>query len=259
MIIKRFSRLSAGRCLRSVFLLAVLGAVRLPADAAELRVWTSKSGKQLEATFERISYDSVKVRTPAGEPLSLDLERLSDMDIKYLQTVVEPQLEMTVRKRKNDEPRCEGEFIADDDNGYNAVTLTVDVRKKDKFPYDGTMRAEVIILGQEVGYSDLYRVVAKDVFPVSFPEESNGLCQFSAQGRFRTYVEYTGLELRGVDYAGYLIVLINDRGKVVHVETNLSWMNEPQKIERVRKMRYFNFLNSACQIRSVPQPRAISQ
>ncbi len=255
---KLINRLSAGRCLRSVFLFAALGAAGCSAVAAELRVWTSQNGKQLEATFERLSFDSVKVRTPAGVPISLELNRLSDMDVKYLRTVVEPEIAVKVKKKKKSVPRNSA-FMHEDDNGYEAVTLTVDIRKTSKFPYDGTLRAEAVMLGEEVNYSDLYRVVAKNVFPVTLPEDNGGQCEFSFEGRFRTYVEYTGAETRGIEYGGYLIVLSDARGKVVHVETDLAWLNTPEKVDRLRTFRYFTFLNQECKKRSVPQPKRVAQ
>lgn len=232
------------------------------APVAEMRIWTSKkTGMRVEAAYERMSSGKVRVRTVEGNPLTLALDSLSPIDMKYLRTVVIPEIEIDVSKDEEERPKCRVKTaiaVSTSDRTMMA-TVTVEVKKKSRFPYDGTMIAEVYLIGDERNTDD-HRLVSKRKFPVTFTEENDGLCSFSLSGYFRAYVEYNGPnsygEERGCEYAGYVVVVRDMTGKIAAFDTNLNYMEDGfrDKIERLGGFREFTFFADNVKRRSVPRP-----
>lgn len=69
--------------LREYVMVVVFLAVQI-AIAEEMRIWTSASGKTLEATFVEQKFDQVILRSPAGEMIKIRLNQLSSADQIYV-------------------------------------------------------------------------------------------------------------------------------------------------------------------------------
>lgn len=228
----------------------------------EMRVWTSKkTGLRVEAAYERMSGPKVRVRTADGKPLVLAVGSLSPADMKYLRTVVVPEIEIDVKKKEDERPKCRVKtaIAVSTSDRTILITVSVAVKKKSRFPYDGTMVAEVYLIGDETNTED-HRLVSKRKFPVTFSEENDECCTFSLRDTFRAYVEYNGPnsygEERGCEYAGYVVVVRDINGDIAAYDTNLSYMDNEfsEKIVRLGNFREFTFFRDNVKRRSVPRP-----
>ncbi len=225
---------------------------------AEMRVWEDTSGKAVKAKFVRELFGSVELRRPDGSLHSIPLEKLSAQDMKYLRTRIPPEVELEIRTKKlpmvrneNDATESDWEQFADD---INVVTATVEVRQKSSAVFNGTLRAEVYFIGKEVA-TDHLRLAGKGTSQVQFTEENRRKHTFEIAANFRVYEEYNKLETRGADYAGYLVVVIDPSGNKLVVKTDLSWLEEDEKIDALRKFHVDAFFDENCRKRSVPRPR----
>lgn len=228
----------------------------------EMRVWTSKkTGLRVEAAYERMSGPKVRVRTADGKPLVLAVGSLSPADMKYLRTVVVPEIEIDVKKKEDERPKCRVKTAIAVSTSDRTIltTVSVAVKKKSRFPYDGTMVAEVYLIGDETNTED-HRLVSKRKFPVTFTEENDECSTFSLRDTFRSYVEYNGPnsygEERGCEYAGYVVVVRDINGDIAAYDTNLSYMDNEfsEKIVRLGNFREFTFFRDNVKRRSVPRP-----
>ena len=224
---------------------------------AEMRVWEDTSGKSVKAEFVRELFGSVELRRPDGSLRSIPLEELSAQDTRYLRTRIPPEIELETRAqtkekvRNKNTTRSEYEQFADD---ISVVTVTVQIRQKSSAVFNGTLRAEVYLIGKEVA-TDPYRLSGKGTAQVQFTEENRGKYSFQTAADFRVYEEYNNLETRGARYAGYLVVVIDPMGNKLATQTDLSWLEDDEKIDALRKFHIDAFFDDSCRERSVPRPR----
>lgn len=224
---------------------------------AEMRVWEDKAGKSVKAEFVRELFGSVELRRPDGSLHSIPLENLSAQDTKYLRSRIPPEIELEVRTQSQEKERNKNatqsnfEQFSDD---IEVVTAKVEVRQKSSAVFNGTLRAEVYFIGKEVA-TDHLRLSGKGTAQVQFTEENRKRFTFQTSADFRVYEEYNNLETRGADYAGYLVVIIDSTGNKLAVQTDLSWLEEDEKIDVLRKFHIDAFFDDNCRKRSVPRPR----
>jgi hypothetical protein len=236
---------------------ALIAAFFCGSVSAEMRVWEDISGKSVKAEFVRELFGSIELRRSDGSLHSIPLENLSAQDTKYLRTRIPPEIELEVRtqtqakERNKNATRSEYEQFADD---INVVTAKVQIRQKSSAVFSGTLRAEVYLIGKEVA-TDHYRLSGKGTSQIILNEENRRKYTFETAADFRVYEEYNKLETRGAKYAGYLVVIIDSRGNKLATVTDLSWLEEGEKIDALRKFHIDAFFDENCRKRSVPRPR----
>ena len=218
---------------------------------AEMRVWEDTSGIPVTAEFVREIFDTIELRRPDGSLYSIPLENLSPLDTQYLRTRIPPEVNLSVRTQKRSKVRNE-DFVRTGDI-INVVTADVEVQKKSRAPFHGVLRAEIYLIGKEVA-TDHYRLSGKETRRVQFTEDNQKVCTFQTSADFRVYEEYNELEIRGAEYAGYLVIIMDSEGTRLAVESDLSWLDD-EKIEALRKLRVNSFFDETCRKRSVPRPR----
>jgi len=220
-----------------------------------MRVWEDKSGNAVRGEYIREQFGSLELRQPDGSLHSIPLAELSAQDTDYLRTRIPPEIEVQVRTQKRPKERNKNasrarfEQFSDE---INVVTARVEVRKKSSAAFTGTLRAEVYLIGEEVATDD-YRLSGKAAENVQFTGDNEGLFTFENAADFRVYEEYNKLQIRGAEYAGYLVIILDSMGRTLAVETDISWMTE-EKADAVRKFHVDSFFDENGRKRSVPRP-----
>ncbi|MBI9021472.1 MAG: hypothetical protein JEZ10_09505 [Verrucomicrobia bacterium] len=218
--------------------------------SAEMRVWEDTSGNPVTAEFVREIFGAVELRRPNGALHSIPLESLSAQDTEYLRTRIAPEIELNVRTQKRGKVRNE-EFVRNGDV-IDVITAEVQIRKKSRTPFNGILRAEFYLIGKEVATED-YRLSGRETCRIQFTEENKGLFTFQTSADFRVYEEYNDFEVRGAEYAGYLVLVMDSTGNRLSSLTNLSWLKD-EKIDALRKLHLDSFFDENCRKRSVPRP-----
>ncbi len=221
------------------------------AVSAEMRIWEDTSGHSVKAEFVRELFKAVELRRPDGTLHSIPLDNLSEQDSAYVRTRIPPEIALNVRKQKRDKVRNE-DFVQDGDF-ISVVTADVEIRKTSRAPFTGNLRAEVYLIGKEVA-TDHYRLCGRETSRVLFTEENQSVYTFQTSAEFRVYEEYNHLEVRGAEYAGYLVVVMDPAGNQLATRTDLSWLKD-EKIDALRAFHVDSFFDENCRKRSVPRPR----
>ena len=220
-------------------------------EAFQMRVWEDVNGLQIKGKFVREIFGSIEVRRPNGDLHSIPLEDLSPEDLTYVRTLIPPDVVVSVRAKESVKDRNE-EFIWANDK-LTVVTAEVEVRKKSRSPYQGTLKAEVYLIGKEV-VTGAYTLVGKGTSRVHFTEENKGRYTFNTSATYRVYEEYNNLETRGAEYEGYLAVVVDPQGNKLVQESDLSWLLD-ENIDALRQFYVGIFFDETCKKRSVPRPR----
>jgi hypothetical protein len=231
---------------------SALAAFFIGAQAhAEMRVWEDKAGLQVKADFVREIFGLVELRRPDGSIHTISLKDLSPEDMQYVRTRVPPEVSIDVQKKER--PKVRNDKFVQGGDVINVITLEISLHKESSAPYDGVLSAEVYLVGKEVATDD-YRMLGKRLSRVEFTEENEGIFTFSVSADERVYEEYNGLETRGAEYDGYLVVVADANGQRQTFKTNLSWL-EDENVDKLRRFYVGSFFDENCRRRSVPRPR----
>ena len=129
-------------------ILILLCLIITSAESFQMRVWEDVNGLQIKGKFIREIFGSIEIRRPNGELHSITIEDLSAEDLTYVRTLIPPEVEISVRASESAKERNE-EFIWANDK-VTVVSANVEVRKKSRSPYQGTLKAEIYLIGKEL-------------------------------------------------------------------------------------------------------------
>jgi hypothetical protein len=189
------------------------------------------------------------IRNTTGEGISIPLEELSAGDLKYVRKMVPP--EMGIRaSRKKDKLK-----MPDATSGMEEVwqiTLEIDVTKKSNARFDGRLAAQVMLIAEDELSGHYLLLDRKPFFPV-FNDQNNGKYTFSTTTKVRRWMEYNN-EMRGYDYAGYIIMLDGPNGKRLLTDTDLNGF-EDGAATLIETYPIFTFFDQTGRKKSVPRVR----
>ena len=238
--------------IRKIFrILILLCLIITTAESYQMRVWEDVNGLQIKGKFIREIFGSIEIRRPNGELHSITIEELSAEDLTYVRTLIPPEVEILVRSSESAKERNE-EFIWANDK-VTVVSANVEVRKKSRSPYQGTLKAEIYLIGKEM-VTGAYTLAGMATSRVHFTDENKGRYTFKTSAIYRVYEEYNELEIRGASYEGYLVVVVDPQGNKIATETDLSWLLD-ENINKIRNFYVGIFFNENCNKRSVPRPK----
>ncbi|WP_372798559.1 SHD1 domain-containing protein, partial [Pontiella sp.] len=191
-----------------------------PADT-ELRTWVSKDGKAMEAQLVTAMGGYVLLKTNKGRQLEIPVEELSDDDVRFVELATPPDFKLDLGKKIRQRRLKYGE----DAIGINEYTFTAKVKQDSSGVYRYPLTAEYYAIGSEMGgnqYILLDR--AQSVFVPSEIEKGEA---FEFSGPTFDMLDYDVYEMRrGDKYAGFLMLLRDERGRVIAHRSTPTWLYE---------------------------------
>ena len=237
------------RFARIVFSGALFALLLTQAVSAEMRMWQKTDGTRIEAEYDRQFLGTVCLTGRDQKRILVELDELSEKDRVYLRTSVPPEIKVSFSKSSRNKDRS---IYARPDDVIDVITGVLEVRKTSRLPFEGTLRAELYMVADEVATSH-HSLILKDVIQVAFNDPENGVFQAERSVEVRRYLEYNN-EYRGAKYAGYLIVVFGPQGNRIETLTNLSWLDESE-VDSLRDLTKGSFFNDSCRRSSVPRPK----
>jgi hypothetical protein len=205
---------------------------------AQSRTWVDSDGRKLKAEFVENLHGHVTLKASDGRLLHVSISSLSANDQEYVLGLTPPDIAIDVVE---DTDRHNQGFDLGDSNGdrnddefqiqsskdrYKA-TLTKDSMRS----YNGTIRAELYIMGSQSVRSQ-FVLLNKTVATVAFANESDTF-EFTSGNINLTNIE-AGSTL-GTQYAGYLVVLVDEAGRVFDSKGSRSMFEE--HVATIRKKK----------------------
>lgn len=213
---------------------------------AEMREWTDTKGNKIEAEFKGVSGKKILLVNEKEKEFKVSLESLSKKDQEYLQGKIPDSLLRTVVDAGEKPPQLELEFkkltdsTTSNDNYYRNVDTVgkVVVTKKSRDPYSCKLKSVLFVIGFN-DYDDKYIILDKKEHEFSFESED----EVVYQGNHFVIQEYTSEYESDVDntteYNGYLVVVLDESGKVLEKKASSSLFEK-----NYAKLSKFNVGNS---------------
>lgn len=206
-------------------------------SAAEMRTWTSKNGDTIEAEFDSMfAGTKVLLKTADGRVLKIPVDGLCAADLEYLAAVVPPKIDITVDVDKN----RNSEFAVD---GYKrnreTIKCTVFIKKKNKYPCSREFKTHFYVFAEKLN-GDLYWLISCASHSLSFNDGENTF-SFKSTPASVEWQDMTFADNRGFKYEGYIVVVEDDAGNVIAMESTRDlYENNWNKIRGAAKGAQFD-------------------
>ena len=206
-----------------------LGCLTCGISLAEMRTWTSSSGKTLEAEYISDAGVNVTLKGRDGKRRRIPISALSKPDQAYIYNKKPPRLEIDVdagMKRKS--------VRHDIDNKKEDIQLKVKIRKTSTRPYIGELTAHLFVIGIDLG-DDEYELL--DVKKETFELTAESMNTHSFKGS-RLKLEHDPHPGWGMKYYGYLLCVKGVDGQIIlckgkkAFEKQLNVLMEAEKGDR---------------------------
>jgi hypothetical protein len=216
----------------------VLIAVLAQTVQAEYRIWTDSDGTKLEAELMESVNGLVTLRNKEGKEGSLSISKLSPDDQKYVLRATPPDIDISVNEvtdRKN--TGFGGDYGSGFQIAYGTVVYKAKLTKKSSIPFSKEITAELYIIGK-LEVKGQYGVLNKTVETFSFDSRGSDKYEFSSNPINMKQFEAGGGKA-GAQYEGYLVVLVDENGRVFQTKASRSKIKEHVEIIRNKKQGDF--------------------
>lgn len=223
---------------------------------SEMRVWREVSGESFVGEYVREKFEKFYFKDTEKQVRTVDASQISPIDLKYIRTMIPPKITVSLKKKSDRVELLPEAITGEMDERIFDITVNISIRKTSPAPFEGVLRGELYLVGQEVA-TDHHRMLLKNVFPIMFPKDGKPIFEYTAIGRARMYMEYGGEEMRGNEYEGYALFIYGADGKMMELQTDLEVLKDETKIDTFRQLRENWFFKENCKKSSVPRMKVI--
>ncbi len=205
--------------------------------AEELRVWTAVNGQTIEAKFIQMSGLKVVLETTDSKRIMITKSNLCAADQKYLADVIPPELKIDIDKDVDSRKLHETDGYTEK---QETVTLNIVIKKLNPDPCTRKFKAHVYFIG-EAPRSGKRKVVAQKEQDVSFLKHNTVKFAATATMQHDDYgpeYSFVGHVDFGWEFEGYILVIKDETGQAIAVESNKStYKASLAKIEKKKNER----------------------
>ena len=222
----------------------------------KIRTWTGVNGKTFEAGFVTVFAGKAVLTDSRGRQRKIPLEQLSTDDQEFIEFETPPDLDISFSKQSTKRvypetlsPRIPTSFYYD---------FSATIKQTSSGNYDHKLMAEIFTIGAEVGGGDLH--ILLDRYESSFMLTKENQRAVRLGGETVEVVDYLsgnnriGQRPRGKKYSSYLVVITDERGKIIAHKTPKKWLFE--NLENLRKIPVGRYFDDTCTRTGPTRPKS---
>lgn len=247
----------------SILIIVLVGAC-LDADA-EMRTWTFKDGRTIEAEIaEGIrGITSVKLQTTDGRKIEVPLDQLSQEDLEYIELSHPPKLDIDILKsfRQTLYSGKLSKWAADVRPPEIHASFGIRVKQLSTENYDYPLTAEVFAIGRQI-YADRYILLHRESWTFRLTKENKRRFEAESKQRvilrdfiLRDWYNQGGYARRGEKFHGYIIIVTDERGEIIAHEESSNWLYN--NLDNLKKLSSGNYMDQTCARRYPIRPESI--
>ncbi len=205
-----------------------------------VRPWTLKNGEVVEAEYKRMVFDKVVLES-GGKEISIMPDQLSEEDQSYIRLLNPPELDIDFA-RKSKQMIFPPELFAGNlppEGATYQFTAKIKQTSSPNTPYGFPLTVEFFAIGEQI-MADNHILLDHKVETFTLSEEND--FRFNCTGKKVDLFDYQMNKMRrGTRYGGYLVIVRDQRGKVVaHKESSKSFFRNLDDLSRLKVGWYFD-------------------
>lgn len=220
---------------------------------AEMRIWTSKSGKTVEGEYVSMAFDNVNVEDNEGNLIKIPLDQLSEEDQTYLELANPPKL--SIEYSKDVQP---WQSVADDwisnygGSEQNHPIFVIEgrfgarIKKLSNKPYNHTLTAEIFVLTKQCYAPDNYHLIVRSKSePFMLNKENGGYYEYDDPRMYRIiYYNLYSVRPRGERPSDYMVLIWDERGEIIAHRSTGNWLFDYR--DKLMKLPVGAWVNDKC-------------
>lgn len=214
-----------------------------PEGESAMRIWTSKSGKTLEAEFISVMGKEAVLKTTKGRQIKMPLSELVDEDLVYIDLVQTPTFKISFSKQSSQKLIATTPHLDETMPRILEYTFGAKVQQTSARSYNQPLQIQFFAVGQQYLDGNKYKLLDRQVSSF-IPSQDNGRSHVFTGNQ----VELTSYDIadqkRGIRYAEYLVVITDSRGEVVQYNSSCNWLYP--HLDKLNKIPVGAFLNKRC-------------
>jgi len=203
----------------------------------EIRIWTLLNGRTTEGLFMTVSGDKLVLKTAKGRQQKIPIDQLSPEDRLYVEFANPPDFDVNFSKKSA--------YVAPPPTSpyvskarplqITDFTFSAKVKQKSTKVYPHELQVEFFAFGEEVD-GDNYILLDRQSASFVPSKENKGtlLVQSPEPIRIQTTALRDTSPMRGVKYGGGLVVIMDQRGRIIQYKTSQKWLFEC--LENLKKL-----------------------
>lgn len=178
----------------------------------EIRIWKAQTGQTIEAEYVKEVIGDIVLKTPSGKVKRIPLAVLSQADQDYVNLKHVPKVEVKV-----DENKEKGDRPGDIDNVTEELEFKVEVLKKSKRAYPGTLKAHLFVFGADLSHKRMLVLLDKKEETFKLTPKNRNMHYFKGK---KLELEHDPEPEWGMKYKGYLVCITTSEGEVLMCKGN---------------------------------------
>ena len=209
----------------------------------EMRTWTLAGGKAMEAEFVTVIGGKAVLTDSRGRHRKVPLAELSEEDQKFIGLAQLPEFNIDFSKKSS---QYIGKIspLATSYLPPKVLNYVFSARLKQTSAgeYNHELHVEFFAIGSE-WFGDRYVLLDRQESRFTPTKENERSHEFSGKTVRLTTYEFYG-DHKGDEYASYLIMVADSRGKIIAHQTPKKWLFENS--ENLRKLSVGNYMDKTC-------------
>ncbi len=222
-----------------------------PSDApVGARKWTLENGGSFEAELVTMIQNKVSLKKSDGKTIRIPKARFSEADLKFIELATPPEFDISFSKQSEMRfypdvvPEWTGRFPRPKAIRY---TFSTTVKQASTGSYNHELQVEFFAIGAEI-YGDRYILLDRQKTRFTPGAEKNRSVRFSGGTvelpDFMIGTNGDGWQHRGKKYASFLVVVTDERGKIIAHETPKKWLFD--NLENLKKVPVGKYFDKTC-------------
>jgi hypothetical protein len=197
-----------------------------PVEEEGLRTWTMTDGKTVEAEYVSTIGSKVVLKSAKGKQVRITWETLSQEDRDHVELTNPPDFNIIFTKQSNQRIIETTPFLSEVPPQTFDWTFGVKLKQTSANRYNHAVTAEIFAVGQQ--FQDDRKYILLDRQATSFtPTKANQRSHvFKSPQTIETSSYRLKIQQIGRKYMGYLVLLKDERGKIIQYAASNEWLYE---------------------------------
>ncbi|MDF7801311.1 hypothetical protein P4C99_17665 [Pontiellaceae bacterium B1224] len=222
----------------------------------QMRVWTSLTGKTLEAVFKTVIGKDAVVETANKKQIKLPLEQLSPEDQEYIALARPPVFDINFTKTSNQVPTPPiSPFLGGVQRPLQMFDYQFGARLKQTTTgdYDHELTVEFFAIGEEI-VGDKMILLDRQTSTFIPSEQEKRVFEFLGKPdvHLRRIAYRDSAPVRGIRYSGFLVTITDKRGEIIAYRASSNYLYE--NLENLRQLQPNNYFDRECKRAFPTQP-----
>jgi hypothetical protein len=214
-----------------------------------MREWILADGRTLKAEFINTFGGKAALKTANGKIVKIPNEQLSAEDLEFTELAQPPSLDINFLRNSKQQRFHGGYYDVEwwDRAPEEWAHYGVQLKQTSTGDYNYELQVEMFVVGSQ-RYGDRYILLDRQQFTFN-PAREQRFYEFRSDRkvvltRYSVEALYGFQQERGEKYASYLVMIKDERGETILVESPKKWLVE--NLENLKKLSVGNYMDKTC-------------